>query len=78
MKLIVIGDTVKTIDKRTDKTLLPLYPSIPWRQIMGTRNFIAHQYHDVDPWEVFSILVDDLPPLLTTIRRMQQDVSVHL
>ena len=30
MVLIAIGETVKNLDKITEKKLLPIYPAIPW------------------------------------------------
>ena len=34
MKLIFIGESVKTIDKLSEGELFPLYPVIPWKEIM--------------------------------------------
>ena len=40
MLLIAIGESLKNIDKVTEKQLLITYPSIPWRNIMGIRDII--------------------------------------
>ena len=48
MVLIAIGESVKNLDKITEGQLLPTYPSIPWKRVMGMRDIIAHHYFDVD------------------------------
>ena len=67
MVLIAIGESVKTLDKLTEKKLLPTYPSIDWKGIMGVRDIIAHHYFEVDPDAVFSIIRNDLAPLKQAI-----------
>ncbi|WP_347396508.1 HepT-like ribonuclease domain-containing protein, partial [Parabacteroides leei] len=49
MRIQFIGETASAIDKKTDKLLLVNYPEIPWKQIFGMRNYISHQYADIDP-----------------------------
>lgn len=67
MVLIALGESVKTLDKLTEKQLLPTYPSIDWKGVMGVRDIIAHHYFEVDPDAVFSIIKNDLPPLKRAI-----------
>lgn len=67
MVLIALGESVKTLDKLTGKKLLPTYPSIDWKGIMGVRDIIAHHYFEVDPDAVFSIVKNDLAPLKQAI-----------
>ena len=38
-------------------------PSIPWRQVVATRNRLVHAYLGIDPDTVWSIVRDDVPPL---------------
>lgn len=67
MVLIALGESVKTLDKLTDKKLLPTYPSIDWKGVMGVRDVIAHHYFEVDPDAVFDIIKNDLAPLKKAI-----------
>ena len=67
MVIIALGESVKTLDKQTDKKLLPTYPSIDWKKVMGARDIIAHHYFDVDAEEVFNIIKNDLDPLKKAI-----------
>jgi len=40
-----------------------LVPEVPWQQVRAFRNVLVHQYLGIDLEFVWSILVDDLPPL---------------
>ena len=67
MVIIALGEAVKTLDKLTEKQLLPTYPSIDWKKVMGARDIMAHHYFEVDADEVFSIIKNDLAPLKEAI-----------
>jgi uncharacterized protein with HEPN domain len=41
--LLVIGEVVKTLDER----LKQAHPRIPWREIAGMRDILAHEYFRV-------------------------------
>ena len=56
MKLIFIGESVKTIDKLSEGELFPLYPVIPWKEIMKLRDVIAHHYLKIDVDIVYSTM----------------------
>ena len=58
--LEVIGQAVK--DLGTDR-LSDEQPAIPWSQIAGARNVLAHQYLGVDLTLVWNIVERDLPTL---------------
>ncbi|MBR0264548.1 MAG: DUF86 domain-containing protein [Prevotella sp.] len=67
MVLIALGESVKTLDKLTEKKLLPTYPSIDWKGVMDVSDYIAHHYFEVDPDAVFDIITNDLEPLKKAI-----------
>ena len=67
MVIIALGEAVKTLDKLTEKQLLPTYPSIDWKKVMGARDIMAHHYFEVDADEVFSIIKNDIAPLKQAI-----------
>ncbi len=71
MKLSAMGESVKNLDKVTNKELLISYPEIPWKSFMGIRDIIVHHYFDVDADEIFRICQEDRPLLLQVIVRMQ-------
>ena len=67
MVLMAIGESIKNLDKLTDKELLPTYPSIDWKGLMGVRDIIAHRYFQIDSEAVFSIIKDEIPALKDAI-----------
>lgn len=71
MKLIFIGESIKTIDRLSKGELFPLFPSIPWRDIMKLRDVIAHHYFKIDADIVFSTIKEDLYPLNETLVKMK-------
>lgn len=74
MKLLAIGEEVKLLDHRTKGELLPEYEDIPWKEVMGLRDIIAHHYFDIDYSEIFTVITVDIPPLLKVIRKMMKDI----
>jgi len=43
------------------------YPEIPWRLIIATRNRLIHGYLGIDNDTLWSIIKDDIPPLLVAL-----------
>lgn len=70
MLLIAIGESVKRIDKATNKQLLSQYPEIDWKGVMGMRDIIAHHYFDIDADVVFDVMKNNLPIVKETIDKM--------
>ena len=68
MLLIAVGESLKNLDKVTEGKLLPTYPTIPWKQVKGLRDIIAHHYFDVDASQIFWILSYELSPLEQAVR----------
>ena len=60
MVIEAIGESFKNLDKLTDYKLLPLYPSIEWKAVKGVRDVIAHRYFDIDAYEIFNIIDNDI------------------
>ena len=75
MKLFAVGETVKAIDKHTNKSFLPLYPSVNWQEIMRMRDIIAHHYFEIDANRVFNTIRSDILPLLQVIEQMKKNLA---
>ena len=43
---------------------------IPWRMIIATRNRLIHGYLGIDDDTLWSIITDDVPELLATLRQL--------
>ena len=74
MLLIYIGESIKSIDAKTESQYLVNYPEIPWTDIMGLRNIIAHEYHRIDEDEIFRVMTCDLQPLLEMVQKMKSEL----
>ena len=68
MLLIAIGESLKNLDKTTNGKLLPTYPSIPWKNVKGLRDIIAHHCFDVDASQILWIIKNELSPLKKAIQ----------
>ena len=75
MKLIAVGESLKNIDKITDKKLLQQYPQIEWRKIKGIRDFISHHYFDLDAEVIFGICKNNISDLLKVLKQIKNDLN---
>ena len=74
MLLIYIGESIKSIDTKTKSRYPVNYLEKSWRDIMGLRNIIAHEYHRIDEEEIFRVITCDLQPLLEKIKKMKAEL----
>ena len=70
MQLIVIGESIKNLDKVTEKTLLLKYPEIEWKKIMDLRDIITHHYVDINADAIFDVCQNKIRPLFKTINKI--------
>ena len=68
MLIEAIGGSVKQIDKITEGHLFIQRPEIPWKDVIGIRNHIAHGYFDIDGDMVFDVIKNDLDALQEAIQ----------
>ncbi len=61
--LEIIGEAEGRISKKTRKG----HPEIPWTEITGMRNRLAHGYFEVNLGKVWDTVHRDPPPLTTMI-----------
>ena len=77
MLLIAIGESLKNLDKTTEGKLLPLYPDVPWKNVKGLRDIIAHHYFDVDAAQILWIVKNEIGPLKTAIQFFINELNIH-
>ncbi len=75
MQLIAIGESLKNIDKITNKKLLDNYPEVDWKGAKGIRDIISHHYFDLDAEEIYNVCDEKLPLLKVTIEKIVQELS---
>lgn len=66
MRLQVIGEQVGKLLKENPSPL-SLHPEINWKDVYGMRNFISHEYANVDEVIIYDVVKNELPTLLTAI-----------
>ena len=66
VRLIEIGESVKDIDPE----LLATEPEVPWRDVAGMRDHLAHRYFDTDHSILSATVDNDLPGLTAATERM--------
>lgn len=74
MLLLALGESVKGIDKITQKKLFANYPEVDWKGAMGIRDIIAHHYFDIDEDIVFDVVKHKLPGMLVTVRKIIDEI----
>ena len=75
MMLIVIGESLKKLDKVTDNDLLSKYPDIDWKKAKGMRDIITHHYANINAETVFFTCKKKIPNLLETIQKIINDLK---
>lgn len=75
MQLIAIGESIKNIDKITNRKLLINYPEIDWKGIKGVRDIISHHYFDIDAEQIFNVCNNNIEPLTKTLMIILEDLK---
>jgi uncharacterized protein with HEPN domain len=70
-RLIEIGEAVKGIDP----DVLAREPDIPWVDVAGMRDHLAHRYFDTAHTIVRATVAEDLPPLVAAVKRLLEQAS---
>lgn len=51
------------------------YNTIPWTKVFGMRNFLSHEYVEVDEEAIFGTIKEDLPALRIVAKDMLKDIN---
>ena len=71
MLFIAIGESLKNIDKLTEKQLLLRYDNIDWKAIKG---MLSHHYFDMNAEAIYNVCSDEVDNLHKTIILMIQEL----
>ncbi len=66
--LQVIGEAAKKISD----DVKACHPEVPWRRMAGLRDRVVHDYFGVDDQVVWSVVRQDLPPLVDRLTAILQ------
>jgi uncharacterized protein with HEPN domain len=61
-----LGESARRVSDQTKGK----HPQIPFRQIVGMRHKVVHDYMDVDLDVVFSVVIEDLPSLIAELEKI--------
>ena len=74
MSLIIIGEVAaKMMDRHAEFTVR--FPQVPWRNMRGMRNRIAHGYFDINLDVVWDTVQTALPALLSELRAVRGNAT---
>lgn len=75
MLFIAIGESLKKVDKLTDKQLLMRYDSIDWKSIKGMRDVLSHHYFDMNAEAIYNVCNDEVSDLHRVIREILSSID---
>ncbi len=61
----IIGEAARRVSTETRAA----HPGIPWREIVGMRHKIVHDYMSIDEDILWQVVTQDLPPLIAALER---------
>ncbi len=64
--LEIIGEAAR----QTPKNFRERHPQIPWRETIGLRNVIAHEYFGLDSEIIWDVIQTQIPVLAEQMRRV--------
>ncbi|MEX0629491.1 MAG: DUF86 domain-containing protein [Chloroflexota bacterium] len=65
-KIIVIGEAAGRVSESRQAEL----PQLPWREMIGMRNLVTHDYWRVDPAILWRTVKGDIPKLLKQLEQI--------
>ena len=75
MSLQYITEIFVKIRNLCGKEFFSPYTAIPWSAVFGMRNFLAHEYGNIDNEGIFDTIKSNIPDLLTVTRQILLDVK---
>lgn len=69
--LEIIGEAAKNVPMDLKEN----YPSVPWKEMVGTRDKLIHFYFGVNLNVVWKTIIKDLPPLKEQIVEILRDLE---
>lgn len=75
MSIQCITENFTKVRNLTKSGFFKKYNTIPWKDVFGMRNFISHEYANVDEEAIFTTLKTDLPALKQVSKQILQDLE---
>jgi len=75
MSLQYITENFIKIRNLATESFFASYRQIPWKSVFGMRNFLVHEYADVDDEAIFKTIKEDLPALKDATLEILSDLN---
>ena len=75
MSLQYITEIFVKIRNLYGKEFFAPYNAVPWNAVFGMRNFLSHEYGNLDAEAFFDTIKNNIPSLLSVTRSMLGDVE---
>ena len=75
MSIQCITENFTKVRNSTKSGFFKRYNSVPWNEVFGMRNFIAHEYANVDEEAIFTTVKEDLPQLKEVSKTILEDLQ---
>lgn len=62
----IIGEAARRVSSHYTEA----HPEIPWRNIIGQRNILAHEYGQIDHGLLYKTAVEDIPTLIVLLEEL--------
>ena len=60
-------ERISEASRHIDPAMLAEHPEVPWRQVADIGNWLRHAYENVDPEQIWRVVMQDFGPLKTAI-----------
>jgi uncharacterized protein with HEPN domain len=67
-RLEVVGEASKRIPAEVKNQ----FPNIEWKEAMGMRDIIIHNYNEIDPHIIWKTVQEDIPKLKKEVLKLQK------
>ena len=64
--LEIIGEAARRVSPKYQTQ----HPEIPWRDMIGQRNILAHEYGQIDHELLYKTIREDIPKLISALSRL--------
>jgi uncharacterized protein with HEPN domain len=70
-EFVIIGEATRHVPAE----IVGRYPELPWNEMRGMRNFVAHAYHGVKLKTIWETVLGDIPTLAPLLERILEGTS---
>lgn len=75
MMIIVLGESVKKLEKVTSASLFDQYHMVDWKGIKGMRDVLSHEYFGVNPYILYDVVKNKIPTLIVTLKAIRDSLA---